>query len=118
MEEGLKVTGQREGETESRHCPIFSYYGKNLDLLMYLIREFRSNAFAFEWDAERQHEEFGRVLGPADWLNWEEIVESIPVGAVYNFNVSLDQFKANYMPPDARLQQLEFLRYGTHRGFT
>ena len=118
LEKGLKLTGQRDGEIESRRCPIFSYNGKNLDLLMFLIREFRIISSTFEWDEERQHEEFGRVLGPSDRLNWEEILESIPVGAVYDFDASLETFKANYMPPDARLQQLDFLRHGTHRGFT
>ncbi len=59
MEKGLKFTSQQDGETESRRCPIFSFNGKNLDLLMYLIREFWSIAVAFEWDAERQHVEFG-----------------------------------------------------------
>ena len=87
-------------------------------LLVYVIREFCAISVSFEWDSERQHEEFSRVLGPADRLNWENVIESIPVGAIYDLNHSLDQFKANYMPSDARLQQLEFLKYETHRGFS
>ncbi len=101
MGKGLKFTGQQDGEIESCLCPIFSYNGKNLDLLMYLIWEFRSIAVTFEWDAERQHMRtccFGRVLGAADRFNWEEIVESIPLDTVYNFNLGVDQFKASYMP--------------------
>jgi len=62
LEKGLKLTGQRDGEIESRRCPIFSYNGKNLDLLMFLIREFCIISSTFEWDEERQHEEFGRVF--------------------------------------------------------